>query len=141
MLLSHTTLHRKSTLYGVFRPGSTEDILSTGHSLHCNHPTLRSRVELFNENQHAISIHGPREKSKISLYLILFSAYSRAGEVESLLPSNTLRSLLISKLDWSNLQTFRRWKPYLYPVFYRSIPESSAPRLKQKKVRLGFIKS
>ena len=60
MLLSHTTLHRKSTLYGVFRPGSTEDILST-----VNHPTLRSRVELFNENYHAISIHGPRTKSMI----------------------------------------------------------------------------
>ena len=29
MLLSHTTLHRKSTLYGVFLPVSTEDILST----------------------------------------------------------------------------------------------------------------
>ena len=39
--------------------------LYRGHSLHCNHPTLRSRVELFNENHHAISIHGPRKKSMI----------------------------------------------------------------------------
>ena len=35
MLLSHTTLHLKSTLYGVFRPGSTEDILSTVTIQHC----------------------------------------------------------------------------------------------------------
>ena len=40
------------------------------------------------------------------------------------LPSGTLYSLLNSTLDWSNLQTFGRWKPYLYPVFYLSIPES-----------------
>ena len=39
--------------------------LYRGYSLHCNHPTLRSRVELFNENHHAISIHGPRKKSMI----------------------------------------------------------------------------
>ena len=39
--------------------------LYRGHSLHCNHPTLRLRVALFNENHHAISIHGPRKKSMI----------------------------------------------------------------------------
>ena len=39
--------------------------LYRGHSLHCNHPILRSCVELFNENHHAISIHGPRKKSMI----------------------------------------------------------------------------
>ena len=39
--------------------------LYRGHSLHCNHPTLRSCVELFNENHYAISIHGPRKKSMI----------------------------------------------------------------------------
>ena len=42
-------------------------------------------------------------------------------------------------LDWSNLQAFRRWKPYLVQFFNWTLPESSAPRLKQKKVRLGFI--
>ena len=33
------------------------------------------------------------------------------------------------------------WKPYLDPVSTMTIPESSAPRLKQKQVRLGFRKS
>ena len=41
--------------------------LYRGHSLHCNHPTLRSRVELFNGNHHAIAIHGPRKKSMIRM--------------------------------------------------------------------------
>ena len=39
--------------------------LYRGHSLLFIHPTLRLRVELFNENHHAISIHGPRKKSMI----------------------------------------------------------------------------
>ena len=64
-----------------------------------------------------------------------------ASEGGSGLPQLPTSSLEIYTIDWSSLQTFRHWKPYLYLVFYRSIPESSAPRLKQKKVRLGFIKS
>ena len=34
---------------------------------------------------------------------------------------------------------FGLWKPYLDPVSNMAIPESSAPKLKQKQVRLGFI--
>ena len=82
----------------------------------------------------SFSIYAPRTSS------VYLARNSWAGEVESV-PSSILRSLLILTLDWSNLQTFQRWKPYLDPVFNRTIPESSAPRLKQKKVRLGFIKS
>ena len=74
------------------------------------------------------TLRAPRQYT--SFYL---ARNSRAGEVENV-SSSTLRSLLISTLDWSNLQTFHRWKPYLDPVFNRTIPESSTPRLKQKKV-------
>ena len=49
--------------------------------------------------------------------------------------SSTLRCLMS---DWSNLQAFGWWKPYLVPVSNLTIPETSAPKLKQKKVRLGF---
>ena len=35
--------------------------LYRGHSVHCNNPIL----QLFNENNNAISIHGPRKKSMI----------------------------------------------------------------------------
>ena len=68
----------------------------------------------------------------------LFWMASEGGSGLLQLPTSSLE---IYTIDWSILQTFRHWKPYLYLVFYRSIPESSAPRLKQKKVRLGFIKS
>ena len=43
-------------------------------------------------------------------------------------------------LDWSSIQAFRRWKPYLVQFLTGlAIPESSAPWLKQEKVRLRFI--
>ena len=63
---------------------------------------------------------------------------SRAGEVESVPPS-TLRCLLISKARLVQYPSFPMVEALSSPVFNRTIPESSAPRLKQKKVRLGFI--
>ena len=60
---------------------------------------------------------------------------NRAGEVESVPPS-TLRCLLISDARLVQYPSFPTVEAL---VFNMTIPESSAPRLKQKKVRLGFI--
>ena len=63
---------------------------------------------------------------------------SRAGDVASIPPS-TLRCLLISDARLVQYPSFPMVEALSSPVFSRTIPESSAPRLKQKKVRLGFI--
>ena len=62
---------------------------------------------------------------------------SRAGDVESVPPS-TLCCLLISDARLVQYPSFPMVEALSSPVFSRTIPESSAPRLKQK-VRLGFI--
>ena len=59
---------------------------------------------------------------------------SRAGDVESIPPS-ILRCLLISDARLVQYPSFPTVEALASPVF----PESSTPRLKQKKVRLGFI--
>ena len=61
-----------------------------------------------------------------------------AGEVESVPPS-TLRCLLISDARLVQYPSFPTVEALSSPVLNTTIPESSAPRLKQKKVRLGFI--
>ena len=63
---------------------------------------------------------------------------SRVGEVESIL-SSTLRCPLISDARLVQYPSFPMVEALSCPVFNRTIPESSAPRLKQKKVRLEFI--
>ena len=63
---------------------------------------------------------------------------SRAGEVESV-PSSTLCCLLISDGQLVQSPSFPMVEALSSPVFNQTIPESSAPRLKQKKVRLWFI--
>ena len=96
-------------------------------SLYSPGALLKIEIRHFDGPVFPYTLRAPRQ------YTIFYLARnSRAGEVESL-PWRTLCSLLISTHDRSNLQTFRHWKPYLYPVFYRSIPESRAPKLKQKK--------
>ena len=99
--------------------------------VNCSHPLMLQKIEIchFDGPVFQYMLRAPCQYT--SFYL---ACNSRAGEVESV-SSSTLRSLLISTLDWSNVQTFRHWNPYLDPVFNRTIPESSAPRLKQKKVR------
>ena len=61
---------------------------------------------------------------------------SGAGEVDSIPPS-TLRCLLISDARLVQYPSFPKVEALSSPVFNRT--ESSAPRLKQKKVRLEFI--
>ena len=63
---------------------------------------------------------------------------SRAGEVESVL-SSTLRCFLISDARLVQSPSFSTVKAPSSRVFNRTIPELSVPRLKQKKVRMGFI--
>ena len=63
---------------------------------------------------------------------------SRAGEVESVPPS-TLHCLLISDARLVQYPSFPTVEALSSPVFNRTIPESSVPGSKQKKVRLGFI--
>ena len=53
-------------------------------------------------------------------------------------PPSTLRCLLISDARLVQYPSFPTVEA-LSPVFNMTIPEPSAPRLKQKKVRLGFI--
>ena len=65
-------------------------------------------------------------------------AVSRAGEVESV-PSSTLRCLQISDARLVQSPSFPMVEALSSPVFNWTIPESSALRLKQKKVRLGLI--
>ena len=55
------------------------------------------------------------------------------------LQSITLRSLLISTLDWSNLQTFGRWKPYPGPVFNRTIL-NRVPEVETEEGKAGVYK-
>ena len=56
-------------------------------------------------------------------------------------PTSTLRCLLISDARLVQYPSFPTVEALSSPVFNLTIgiPESSAPRLKQKKVRLGFI--
>ena len=54
-------------------------------------------------------------------------------------PPSTLRYLLISDARLVQYPSFPTVESLSSPVFNMTIPESSAPRLKQKKVRLGFI--
>ena len=54
-------------------------------------------------------------------------------------PPSTLRCLLISDARLVQYPSFPTVEALSSPVFNMTIPESSAPRLKQKKVRLGFI--
>ena len=54
-------------------------------------------------------------------------------------PPSTLHCLLISNARLVRYPSFPTVEALSSPVFNRTIPESSAPRLKQKKVRLGFI--
>ena len=54
-------------------------------------------------------------------------------------PPSTLRCLLISDARLVQYPSFPTVEAPSSPVFNMTIPESSAPRLKQKKVRLGFI--
>ena len=55
-------------------------------------------------------------------------------------PPSTLRCLLISDARLVRYPSFPTVEALSSPVFNMTIPdESSAPRLKQKKVRLGFI--
>ena len=54
-------------------------------------------------------------------------------------PPSTLRCLLISDARLVQYPSFPTVTTLSGPVFNLTIPESSAPRLKQKKVRLGFI--
>ena len=122
----------------IFNQGNVSyslDSLKGTVSLYSPGALLKIEIRHFDGPVFPYTLRSPRQYTSFSL-----ARNSRAGEVESL-PWSTLCSLLISMLDRSNLQTFRRWKPYLYPFFYRSIPESRAPKFKQRKVRLGFIKS
>ena len=54
-------------------------------------------------------------------------------------PPSTLRCFLISDARLVPYPSFPTVEALSSPVFNLTIPESSAPRLKQKKVRLGFI--
>ena len=54
-------------------------------------------------------------------------------------PPSTLRCLLISDARLVQYPSFPTVEALSSPVFNMTIPESSAPSLKQKKVRLGFI--
>ena len=63
---------------------------------------------------------------------------ARAGEVESVV-NHTVRCLLISDARLVQSPSFPMVEALYSPVFNWTIPESSAPWLKQKKVRLGFI--
>ena len=54
-------------------------------------------------------------------------------------PPSTLRCLLISDARLVQYPSFPTVEALSSPVLNMTIPESSAPRLKQKKVRLGFI--
>ena len=54
-------------------------------------------------------------------------------------PPSTLRCLLISDARLVQYPSFPTVEALSSPVFNMTIPESSAPKLKQKKVRLGFI--
>ena len=54
-------------------------------------------------------------------------------------PPSTLRCLQISNARLVQYPSFPMVEALSSPVFNMTIPESSAPRLKQKKVRLGFI--
>ena len=54
-------------------------------------------------------------------------------------PPSTLRCLLISDARLVQYPSFPMVEALSSPVFNMTIPESSAPSLKQKKVRLGFI--
>ena len=60
-------------------------------------------------------LHAPRQYTSFYLRVtaerVKWKAYRQA-----------LFAAQVSTLYWSNLQTFRLWKPYLYPVFYRTIP-------------------
>ena len=54
-------------------------------------------------------------------------------------PPSTLLCLMISDARLVQYPSFPTVEALSSPVFNMTIPESSAPRLKQKKVRLGFI--
>ena len=54
-------------------------------------------------------------------------------------PPSTLRCLLISDARLVQYPSFPTVESLSSLVFNMTIPESSAPRLKQKKVRMGFI--
>ena len=54
-------------------------------------------------------------------------------------PPSTLRCLLISDARLVQYPSFPTVEALSSPVLNMTNPESSAPRLKQKKVRLGFI--
>ena len=105
--------------------------------LMCHSPGALLKIEIrhFDGPVFPYILRAPHQYT--SFYLV---RNSRAGEVESL-PWSTLCSLLISTLDRSNLQTFRRWKPYLYPVFYQSIPESRAPKVETEEGKAGIYKA
>ena len=114
-------------IYRLALPLVSPETLKGTVSLYSPGALLKIEIRHFDGLVFPYTLRAPRQYTAFDL-----ARNSRAGEMESL-PWRTLCSLLISTLDQSNLQTFRRWKPYLYPVFYRSIPESRAPKLKQKK--------
>ena len=87
--------------------------LYRGHSLHCKHPTLRSRVELFNENRHAISIHGPRKKSMIRT--------ERVSAVTSLLRGCSVDARKRFVKDLSRFQSASVDGPYVGGFVFNSI--------------------
>ena len=124
-------LHAPETLSSLSksRISINSDCVTIRHAL-----LLKIEIHHFDGPVFLYTLRAPRQYT--SFYL---ARNSRAGEVESL-RSSTLRSLLILMLDWSNLQTFQRWKPYLYPVFYQSIPETRAPEVETEEGKAGVYK-